>query len=47
MLPSAPDRLGDEYEVWRAHFAGDYDPNNGYVVSGFVSHGESGSLEYH
>ena len=41
-LPSPPDGFGNEYEVWRAHLAGDYTLENGYVVSGFISHGESG-----
>lgn len=41
-LPSPPGGFGNEYDVWRLHFAGDYVLDNGYVVSGFVSHGESG-----
>ncbi len=41
-MPSAPNGLGNEYEVWRAHFAGDYTFGNDYTLSGFVSHGESG-----
>ena len=41
-MPSAPPGLGNEYEVWRAHFAGDYTTGNGYIISGFISHGESG-----
>jgi iron complex outermembrane receptor protein len=41
-MPSAPNGLGNEYEVWRAHFAGDYTLGNGYTISGMVSHGESG-----
>lgn len=41
-LPSPPDGFGNEYEVWRTHLAGDYSLDNGYVISGFVSRGESG-----
>jgi iron complex outermembrane receptor protein len=41
-LPGPPDGFGNEYEVWRAHFAADYTLDNGYVISGFISTGESG-----
>jgi hypothetical protein len=37
-LPRPPDGFGNEYEVWRAHFAADYTLDNGYVISGFISH---------
>lgn len=41
-MPDAPNGFGNEYEVWRVHFAGDYALNNGLTLAGFVSHGESG-----
>jgi len=41
-MPDAPSGFGNTYEVWRAHFAGDYRLTNGYTVSGMISHGESG-----
>lgn len=42
-MVSAPDGIGENYGVWRLHFAGDYELANGLTVSGFISHGESNS----
>lgn len=38
---SAPDRFGNQYEVWRNHLSAEYDFASGHTLSGFISQGES------